>query len=48
MYGSDWPLVNLESYIEVVKRLIPADHHDEVFYRNALRVFSKLVPLLPQ
>ncbi len=42
LYGSDWPLVNLAGYIEVIRRLVPEAEHDKVFYRNALRVFPKL------
>lgn len=42
MYGSDWPLVNFKSYIEVIASLIPEPHREDVFYNNALRVFSKL------
>jgi len=45
MYGSDWPLVNIPSYIEVIRSLIPAEHHEKVFRLNALRVFPKLASL---
>ena len=45
MYGSDWPLVNIPSYIEVIRSLIPVEHHENVFRLNALRVFPKLAPL---
>ncbi|MGN0848223.1 MAG: amidohydrolase family protein, partial [Victivallaceae bacterium] len=46
MYGSDWPLVNLESYLSVIKRLIPEDEYENVFFNNALRVFPKISRLL--
>ena len=46
MYGTDWPLVNLTTYLEVIRRLVPEKHHDNVFCNNALRVFKKLRPLL--
>ncbi len=42
LYGSDWPLVSLESYIEVVKSIVDEEHWPAVFYENALRVFPKL------
>lgn len=42
LFGSDWPLVQIGPYIEFVKELIPEEFHEHVFYRNALRVFSKL------
>lgn len=46
MYGSDWPLVNLENYLSVIKRLIPEDEYENVFFNNALRVFPKISRLL--
>jgi len=45
MYGSDWPLVNIPAYIEVVRRLVPEEHHGKVFFENACRVFPKLAAL---
>ena len=45
MYGSDWPLVNIPSYIEVVRTLVPEEHREKVFFGNALRVFPKLALL---
>lgn len=42
LFGSDWPLVQIGPYIEFIKELIPVEFHEHVFYRNALRVFSKL------
>ncbi|WP_217704808.1 amidohydrolase family protein [Victivallis sp. Marseille-Q1083] len=42
MYGSDWPLVNLYNYVELLRRVIPARHHESVFYRNARRIYRKL------
>lgn len=40
MYGTDWPLANLENYIEFVSELIPVQHHDLVFYENAQRIYG--------
>lgn len=42
MYGSDWPLVNMQEYIEVIKSIIPEKAYEDVFYNNALRVFDRL------
>lgn len=42
MYGSDWPLVNMQNYVELIKRLIPEKHQQAVFYDNATKVFSKI------
>ncbi len=45
LYGSDWPLVNLDSYLTFLRRLIPEKHHAAVFRENALRAFPKLAEL---
>ena len=42
LYGTDWPLTNLEAYGALMRRLIPEEHHAEVFFGNACRVFSRL------
>lgn len=47
LYGTDWPLINIRSYIDTMKLVVPAEHHQEFFYDNALRVYSKLQALLP-
>ncbi|OAB34886.1 amidohydrolase [Paenibacillus macquariensis subsp. defensor] len=46
VFGTDWPLVPLDSYIRFVKNLIPEAYWEQVFYSNALRVFPKLEKLL--
>lgn len=40
MYGSDWPLVNIPTYLKVIARIIPDKYHEQVFYENALRIFG--------
>lgn len=40
MFGTDWPLANLEDYIEIVKRLIPEKYHEPVFCNNAVRIYG--------
>ncbi|SDN31887.1 amidohydrolase family protein [Alkalicoccus daliensis] len=42
LFGSDWPLVPLIPYINFIKSVIPAEHWEDVFYNNALKVFKKL------
>lgn len=42
LYGSDWPLVKIEPYIEFIKELVPEEFHEYVFYKNAIRVFPKI------
>lgn len=46
MYGSDWPLVNIPTYISLMRRIIPENVHEQVFYLNALRVFKKIGNLI--
>jgi uncharacterized protein len=46
LYGSDWPLVPIEPYVEFIKHLIPEEYHEDVFYRNALKVYPKLSEIL--
>ena len=48
LYGTDWPLINIQSYIDNLKLVVPEAHHEEFFYRNALRVYTKLLGLLPK
>ncbi len=40
MYGTDWPIVNMKSYLEFIKSIIPEEHHEKVFYENAKRVYK--------
>lgn len=46
MYGTDWPLINLKSYIDVMKLVMPEEHQQKFFYDNAIHVYSKLKKLL--
>jgi hypothetical protein len=39
MFGSDWPLVEIATYVEAYKRAIPREHWQAVFHDNAVRVF---------
>lgn len=48
LFGSDWPLVAIKPYIEFVQEIIPEEFHEDVFYRNALKVFPKLKEFLPE
>lgn len=42
LFGSDWPLAPVAPYIEFVRDLIPEEHHEDVFYNNAIRAFPKI------
>lgn len=39
MFGSDWPLNNIASYVKAFKRAIPKEHWKAVFHDNAAAVF---------
>ncbi len=40
MFGTDWPLANIENYIEFAARLVPERHHEAVFAQNARRLYG--------
>jgi uncharacterized protein len=40
MFGTDWPLTNIASYVDAFKRAIPREHWKAVFHDNAARVFK--------
>lgn len=46
MYGTDWPLVNMKTYLETMRAIIPQKYHRQVFYENALTVFPRVRALL--
>ncbi|ABR50341.1 amidohydrolase 2 [Alkaliphilus metalliredigens QYMF] len=43
LYGSDWPLVQLNIYINWIKGLIAQQYHKDVFYENAIKVYDGLL-----
>lgn len=43
LFGSDWPLVDLNAYIKFIKSIVPEEFHKDVFYNNALKVFNLTV-----
>jgi len=42
VFGSDWPLAPIKEYAEFIGALVPEKHHDDVFYGNAKKLFSKV------
>ena len=42
MFGTDWPLANLEDYIFFTKKIIPKDYWNLVFFDNANRIYNLL------
>jgi predicted TIM-barrel fold metal-dependent hydrolase len=45
MFGSDWPLTEISSYVKAFKRAIPREHWQAVFHDNAVRVFKLKIPI---
>ncbi|WP_096188951.1 amidohydrolase family protein [Evansella halocellulosilytica] len=46
MFGTDWPLVQIEPYIEFMKGYFPSSAWDDLFYHTATNVFKKIKPFL--
>ena len=44
MYGTDWPLADMKSYLAAFKRAIPRKYWSKVFYENAAHVFGFPTP----
>jgi len=42
LFGTDWPLVKIGPYVEFIKGLVPEEHHQRVFYGNAVRIFHRI------
>ena len=40
MYGTDWPLAPMDKYIKLIKRIIPKEHQQKVFFDNANKLFQ--------
>jgi len=40
MFGTDWPIVNIEKYISFIKEIIPEKYHEDVFFNNAVRIYN--------
>jgi predicted TIM-barrel fold metal-dependent hydrolase len=40
LYGSDWPLVPMNQYIRLIKKIVPKQYQNKVFYENAKRLFK--------
>ncbi|MGP7815988.1 amidohydrolase family protein [Niallia sp. 01092] len=48
LFGTDWPLAPFHEYKEFVKNYIPAEYHEDVFYRTAIKIFPKIKKFLPE
>lgn len=40
LYGTDWPIVNLEEYAAFIRELLPERHWEAVFFDNANRIYG--------
>ncbi len=40
LYGSDWPLAPMASYRQLIEAVIPKQQHEDVFRKNADRIFK--------
>lgn len=40
MFGTDWPLANLEDYIDFTERIVPAREQDKVFFQSANTIYG--------
>ena len=39
LFGTDWPLPNLEEYITLTKAIVPEPYWEDVFWKNAARIY---------
>jgi len=46
LFGTDWPLVPVQPYIDFMKELIPEEAHADFFYNTALKLFPKMRRLI--
>lgn len=45
LYGSDWPICSMKSYVEFVRQLkMPDAHRHQIMYENARRLFKLPLP----
>jgi len=40
MFGTDWPIINYEEYIGLMRRILPEKRHEAVFFDNANRIYG--------
>lgn len=46
MYGSDWPLINIQDNIRDLGMIVPEKYWNNFYYENALQVYSRIGALL--
>lgn len=40
LFGTDWPLVQVNPYIEFIKKIVPEKYYEDIFYKNANNLFK--------
>lgn len=40
LFGTDWPIVPMQAYVDFCKKLVPIHAYEDVFYNNALRLYG--------
>jgi predicted TIM-barrel fold metal-dependent hydrolase len=40
LFGTDWPLVQVKTYIEFIKKLVPEKYYEDIFYNNSNNLFK--------
>ncbi len=40
LFGTDWPLANLEEYIRFIGAVVPEKYQEAVFYNNAAKIYG--------
>lgn len=40
LFGTDWPIIHIASYIRFISELIPEREQEKVFYHNAKRIYG--------
>jgi predicted TIM-barrel fold metal-dependent hydrolase len=39
LYGTDWPIIHIKTYLEFIRRIVPEQYHSAVFFENANRIY---------
>ena len=42
IFGTDWPLAPLKTYIDFIKKIVPEKYYEDVFFHNALKLFQRI------
>lgn len=45
MFATDWPLMDMKNTALACMEVIPQEHWDAFFYKNARRIFTKMKPI---